>query len=157
MAVRGDRGRWLAVLLACIAPAAADSGKHVCVNEFLASNSTSLADGQGQYDDWIELYNPGPAPVDIGGMFLTDDLREPTKWHIPDRQPQRTTIPAGGFILIWADGDSNDPGLHASFRLSRWQRGFAGMSRSLPSGPQYSFRPAVLAPESARRRLARSD
>jgi hypothetical protein len=90
----------------------------VCINEFLASDSPSLVDGRGQQEDWIELYNSGPIPVDISGMYLTDDLSEPDKWHIPDQETALTTIPAGGFALIWADNDIHDPGLHANFRLS---------------------------------------
>jgi len=116
MVIKGDLGRWLALVLVCTTSAA--EPKRICINEFLASNNTSLADGQGQHDDWIELYNAGPAPVDIGGMYLTDDLGQPDKWRVPDDQPQLTVIPAGGFALIWADNDLDDPGLHASFRLS---------------------------------------
>lgn len=90
----------------------------VCLNEFMASNGTCLADGKGQYEDWIELYNPGPSPVDVGGMFLTDDPAEPAGWQIPSDRPDQTIIPPGGFIPIWADNDVNDTGLHASFKLS---------------------------------------
>jgi len=118
MAVRGDLGRWLTLVLACLTPVAAAQRKPVYINEFLAANSASLVNSQDRYEDWIELYNPGPTSVDIGGMFLTDDLGRPDKWRIPDDQPQRTTIPADGFVLIWADNDSNDPALHANFSLS---------------------------------------
>ena len=43
----------------------------VVINEFMASNVKTIADGQGQFDDWIELYNPSDAPVDVGGWYLT--------------------------------------------------------------------------------------
>ncbi len=49
------------------------------VNEFLASNDSCYADEHGDYDDWIEIYNAGSAAVDIGGMFITDDLTDPTR------------------------------------------------------------------------------
>lgn len=83
------------------------------INELMASNSTYLQDPQGQYDDWIEIYNFGNQSIDIGGMHLTDDLAIPTKWLIP----ADTLIPAGGYLLIWADGDTEDAGLHANFKL----------------------------------------
>jgi hypothetical protein len=85
------------------------------INEFLASNNTVNQDERGQYEDWVELYNAGALPLDVGGMYLTDDLSQPTRWRIPDG----TIIPAGGFLLIWADGDLGDGPLHASFRLGR--------------------------------------
>jgi hypothetical protein len=90
----------------------------VVVNEIMASNSRTLADPQSEFDDWIELYNTGGAAVDLGGCYLTDDLSEPTKWQIPTGSPKATTIPAHGYLLIWADGDVSDAGLHAAFRLS---------------------------------------
>ncbi|HON92677.1 MAG TPA: CotH kinase family protein [Sedimentisphaerales bacterium] len=90
----------------------------IVINELMASNLSSVADPQGQYDDWIELYNAGDSPVDVGGFYLTDNASEPRKWRIPTNDPAVTTIPAKGFLVIWADGDTIDPGLHASFNLS---------------------------------------
>jgi len=87
------------------------------INEFMASNSSSIQDPQGQYDDWIEIYNYGTSAVNIGGMYLTDNLSVPTKWRIPDVIPAATTIPPQDFLLIWADNDTADTGLHANFEL----------------------------------------
>jgi hypothetical protein len=88
----------------------------VVINELLASN-ISLADPQGEFDDWIELYNLGNTAVDIGGAYLTDNPSAPTKWQIPLGKAAQTTIPPHGYLLIWADKDTADPGLHASFSL----------------------------------------
>jgi hypothetical protein len=85
------------------------------INEFLASNDTVNQDEQGEYEDWVELYNVGDTALDVGGMYLTDDLSRPTRWRFPDG----TIIPAGGFLLIWADGEPGEGALHASFRLSK--------------------------------------
>jgi hypothetical protein len=87
------------------------------INEFMASNNSSAQDPQGQYDDWIELYNYGSDAIDISGMYLTDNLSVPTKWRISSDSRSATIIPAGGFVLIWADNDTADAGLHANFRL----------------------------------------
>ena len=54
------------------------------INEFMASNNSSVPDPQGQYEDWIEIYNFGSSAIDIGGFYLTDDLSNPTKWQIPE-------------------------------------------------------------------------
>jgi len=107
----------VAMILLWAASVPAQPPHKVCINEFMASNGTSIADEGGQYDDWIELHNPGPSSVDIGGMFLTDDLNEPAKWRLPNDRPDRTTLPAGGYVLVWADNDVGGAGLHASFKL----------------------------------------
>jgi hypothetical protein len=94
------------------------SGIPLVINEFIASNDSSALDPQDQYDDWIEIYNFGSDAIDLAGMYLTDNLTVPDKWRIPDDNPNATVIPAGGFLLIWADNDTADEGLHANFRLS---------------------------------------
>ncbi|MBM4027504.1 MAG: hypothetical protein FJ280_19170 [Planctomycetes bacterium] len=90
----------------------------VRINEIMASNSSVLADPQGRFEDWVELHNPSRTPVNVGGLYLTDDASAPAKWRIPTGQAALTTIPAGGFLIIWADGDTANPGLHANFRLN---------------------------------------
>ncbi|MBL7143481.1 MAG: lamin tail domain-containing protein [Phycisphaerae bacterium] len=87
------------------------------INEFMASNNSSARDPQGQYEDWIEIYNFGSRIIDIGGFYLTDNLSIPTQWRIPDGIPTLTTIPAFGYLLIWADNDTAYSGLHANFKL----------------------------------------
>ena len=86
----------------------------VVVNELMASNGATVADPQGDHDDWIELYNTDTAAVDLGGMYLSDRRDDPTKW----RFPAGTSIAGGGYLMVWADDDDDTPGLHASFKLS---------------------------------------
>ena len=87
----------------------------VVINEFMASNDSTLADPQGDYDDWIELKNLSAEELDMSGMFLTDNADNPRKWEIP----QGITISANGYLIVWADEDgSNTEGLHANFKLS---------------------------------------
>jgi hypothetical protein len=88
----------------------------VVINEFLADNAASLADPQGEFDDWIELRNVSAEEIDLTGHYLSDNANEPRKWRFPDG----TRIAAGAYLLIWADEDSAaTEGLHASFRLSK--------------------------------------
>jgi len=86
----------------------------IVINELMASNSAGQQDPQGEYEDWIELYNLSDASIDLDGMYLSDDLDRPTKWQIP----AGTVIEAMGYVLIWADNDVEDEGLHAAFSLS---------------------------------------
>ena len=95
----------------------ADSGDLV-INEFMARNSMSFQDPAGEYDDWIEIYNPTAQSVDIAGMYLTDRLDNPRKWQVPLDVPAQTTLPPYGCLLIWADADADQAGLHADFKLS---------------------------------------
>ncbi len=92
-------------------------GAILVINELLARNDFSITDPQGQRDDWIEIYNSGEEAINIGGMYLTDDLSETTKWRIPNDNSSVTTIQPGGYLLIWADNDIADAGLHAGFEL----------------------------------------
>ena len=82
------------------------------INEWLASEAALSP------TDFIELYNPGSLPVNIGGGYLTDN---PVEW--PDRNSIRplTLIGAGGFALFKADGDDADGADHLSFQLSSTQ------------------------------------
>ncbi|MBM3958066.1 MAG: CotH kinase family protein, partial [Gemmatimonadetes bacterium] len=84
------------------------------INEFMAGNSRTITDEYGEYEDWIEIYNPGPAAVAMGDYFLTDNLNEPVRWAFPD-----TLLPAGAHLLVWADEDGWQGPLHANFKLSR--------------------------------------
>ena len=43
------------------------------ISEFLAANKNGLTDEDGDYSDWIEIYNPGHRPVNLSGWSLTDD------------------------------------------------------------------------------------
>ena len=60
-------------------------GSGVVINEFMAANDTTIEDPDeaGQYPDWIELYNASDRTVTLNGLYLTDDVNEPTKWQIP--------------------------------------------------------------------------
>jgi hypothetical protein len=90
----------------------------VVINEFMAANDSVLADPQGQFNDWVELYNPGNGPVNVAGMYLTDNSDAPKKWQIPGDRPALTTIPAKGYLIVWLDNDTADTGLHANFGLN---------------------------------------
>ena len=88
----------------------------IVINELMASNTKSLTDPQGQYEDWLELHNLTNKTVNLSGMYLTDKVDNPKKWAFPEN----TTIPAHGYLLVWLDEDGNaESGLHANFKLSR--------------------------------------
>jgi hypothetical protein len=84
------------------------------VHELMASNTATIQDEVGDFEDWVELRNASAATISLGGMYMTDDLDDPTKWEIP----AGTTIAPGEFLIIWADDEPGEGPLHATFRLS---------------------------------------
>ena len=88
------------------------------INELLASNGNVLADEYGEFDDWFEVYNSTDTPMDIGGLYFTDDYSEPRKWQVPMDVPQKTTIQPRGFLLLWADEQPSQGPLHVDIKLS---------------------------------------
>ncbi len=93
-------------------------GQNIYINEYLAGNDACCTDENGEYDDFIEIYNGGSASVDLGGMYITDDLSKTTEWQIPITAPDSTTIDPGGFLVLWADKDSEQGILHVEIKLS---------------------------------------
>ena len=87
----------------------------MAISEFLASNKRTNKDPQGGFEDWIELFNYGDTDIDLYGMCLTDAPDNLPKWKIPSG----TLIQAGGYLVIWADEDGGNEGLHANFKLSK--------------------------------------
>jgi len=88
--------------------------KTVVINELLPVNSNAGSDQNGEFDDWIELYNLTDEAVDLSGHHLTDSKKNPAKWKFPEG----TAIAAGEYLIVWADGDSLQVGLHTNYKLS---------------------------------------
>ena len=89
----------------------------VVINEFVSSNDSlsGIADQSGKYADWIELFNNTNDDIDLSNAFMTDKRSKPDKWEFP----ANTIIPANGYLIIWADDDEEEEGLHTNFNLSK--------------------------------------
>lgn len=87
---------------------------NVVINELLPKNTQYGSDQDGEFDDWIELFNPANEDQDISGYYLTDSKKNLTKWQIP----AGTIIGKNGYLIVWADGDSTQVGLHTNYKLS---------------------------------------
>lgn len=86
----------------------------IAINELMASNTTTMADSYGEYDDWIELYNKSSIQVDLSGFKLTDNPANLDKFIIP----AGTILQPNQYLIIWADEDSSQGPYHANFKLS---------------------------------------
>ena len=80
------------------------SAQTVAINEVMASNATTIADEDGDFEDWIELYNYGTDPVALSGFGLSDDYERPFRWVFPD-----VSIEPGEYLLVWASGKDRRP------------------------------------------------
>lgn len=81
----------------------------------MALNDTTLADEDGDFTDWIELYNTSDIPVNLKNWSLTDDKYNPVKWLFPEiiLQPKL-------HLLIFAsskDRTNTTKQLHTNFNL----------------------------------------
>ncbi len=94
---------------------AADA-QDLIINEVMASNANTLADEDGDNEDWIELYNFGTESISLEGFGLSDDYDDPFRWYFPDME-----IGAGEYLLVWASGknrrDPDEP-MHTIFSIS---------------------------------------
>ena len=73
-----------------------------------------IPDSDGEYDDWIELYNNTDQPVDLSYYYLTDRYANHIKWSFP----YGSVIDGNGYLTVWADGQAQQSGYHANFRLN---------------------------------------
>lgn len=86
------------------------------INEILSSNQSAFQDEDGDAEDWIEIYNPGPNTVSLLGYGLSDDTNHLFRFVLPD-----ISMEAQSFLLIWASGknrkSANLP-IHTNFKIS---------------------------------------
>ena len=88
--------------------------QNVVLNEIMSSNSTTLSDEDGDYPDWVELYNAGSEPVDLSGYGLSDDTLNTKKWMFGS-----VSINPGEYLIVFAsDKDRNGLTLHTNFKIS---------------------------------------
>lgn len=92
------------------------------LNELMTSNDLAYYDDFFEFDDWVELYNPGGL-LQLAGYHLSDDPMDLTKYTIPDTDPGTTFLTPGDHMVIWLDKDSAQGVLHANFKLSSENEG----------------------------------
>jgi Lamin Tail Domain len=87
------------------------------INEFMASNDNIVVPGDnGDFPDWIEIYNTGDVAIDMAGWYATDADDDPAQYQLPSDNPELTIVPAKGFLILYCDGLGD--GLHTNFKLS---------------------------------------
>jgi hypothetical protein len=90
------------------------SAGQLVINEFLSLNVNDTTNEFGSHEDWIELYNKSSSPLNLYGLYLTDDYAFPNRSALPNK-----ILPPGGYLIIWADGNASSPqNVHCNFNLS---------------------------------------
>jgi hypothetical protein len=84
------------------------------INELMADNQSAI-DDNGDFDDWIELFNTGAEPVELAGLYLSNDPGNAMLYQIPETNTDE--VAAGGYALIWADNEPAQGDLHTNFTL----------------------------------------
>jgi hypothetical protein len=112
----------------------------VRLNEFSPSNATLADDEAGEFDDWIEIMNSSDAAVSLEGYWISDTAGEPSKYTLP----AGVEVPAGGFLLLWADNTVAQGPLHLPFKLKAAAEGvyFSSPDGDLIDGLDYTAAPA---------------
>ncbi len=111
----------LAMLL-CVSCGTAESivsgallDKDLYVSEFMALNTNTIIDMEGDPEDWIEIKNNTDSDINLKGYTLSDDPEKPDKWEFPD-----CVVKANSHIIVFASGKNKDINgeLHTNFALS---------------------------------------
>jgi hypothetical protein len=89
-------------------PASLGSPQRLRINEWMAASDAG--------EDWFEIVNTDVAPVDLGGLFLSDNLSRPTQFAVPSLS--FLGVGANGFQKIEADNQPDQGANHVNFKLS---------------------------------------
>src|SRR5882724_2559932 len=99
----------------CLLVLARSASAQIISSEFMADNKSTLADENGQFPDWIEIYNTSAGTVNLNGWSLTDDPTHQARWFFPG-----TNLTSKGFMVVFADGTNRvvlGQPLHADFSI----------------------------------------
>ncbi|MGB0887680.1 MAG: CotH kinase family protein [Vicingaceae bacterium] len=88
----------------------------IVINEVQSKNNTTYADNNGEFNDWIELYNPNSTPVILNNYYLTDNRNQLTKFKIESADD--ISIDPLSWKIFWADGSPSEGADHTNFQIS---------------------------------------
>ncbi len=100
-----------------------DAGKHVgtsvydglVISEVMAANSSAVPDEEGDFSDWLEIYNGTGADLNLEGVMLTNRTDRIT-FPFPSYE-----LAAGARVIVFADNRYQlDPSMpfHGKFKIS---------------------------------------
>ena len=84
------------------------------INELMAQNTSSVTDPNGEYSDWIELYNNSSNTISLDNLYASDTSSNLLKWAFPSG----ISMAPNSYLIVWADQDLTQTGIHADFKFS---------------------------------------
>jgi len=102
------RSFFCAAVLLCLGAGFAQAD--IVINEVMSSNASTIQDPRGDYSDWIEIYNSGSSPVNLGGYIISDSTHY---WNFPS-----VTMPAGAYLILWANDQNKTTSFELNFKIS---------------------------------------
>lgn len=93
------------------------SFSRLIINEISPSRGAGIRDEYGEEEDWVEIYNPGNAAVNLNGFFITDDFTNPRKFQLLADAGELVIEPRG-YLVLWADEHEHQGPTHLGFKLS---------------------------------------
>lgn len=104
-------------LFLCCSLCLAFASRAQVINEVQTANGTTWLDDSGDFDDWVEIHNPGAAPLDLSGLYMSDTDGNLQLFQLPE--DEALIIPPGGFLVLVADGEPDEGPLHLGFSLKQ--------------------------------------
>ena len=106
----------LLLALSACSVVSAQNATDLRINEVMVNNDSNIVDDYGRHTGWLEIYNTSYNTVNIGGLFITDDAKNPIKSMITKNHPQASIPPRSHFIMF-ATGDKSTGLRHLNFKL----------------------------------------
>ena len=85
------------------------------INEVMSKNDTTISDSDGDFSDWLEIYNDDTNSVNLEGYSLSDNPDTPNRWKFG-----KIEIPGKGVLLVFASGKDKSPSEdnpHTNFKI----------------------------------------
>ena len=131
----------LAVFTLAALGVAGPGGAQVVISEFMAANDATLADEDGDYSDWIEVYNAGASDVNLANWSLTDDPAHAYRWTFPS-----VTLGPDRFLVVFASNKNRrvaNRQLHTDFVLNMEGGYLALLDPALATATEFDYTPQV--------------
>lgn len=100
----------------------AQGAKNIKINEVMTHNTSSIEDGYGQHEAWIELCNVSHTTLNVRGMYITTNKAVLNKeLSVPERQKLMSVIPSNDvrtnlhghqFLTFFFNSNPNKSTLH---------------------------------------------
>lgn len=94
-------------------PIGVKSNLKLRINELMAKNNSIIKDDFNEYDDWLEIYSMESSNINLGTIYLSNNINAPFKFKLPS-----VNLAPNSFALLWCDNQTTQGAYHVNFKLS---------------------------------------